>query len=156
MTRRGRLRAILLLVGLGSVGALAALGAAPRQRPAVAQGPAGRPNGGWTIPPEAKAETNPLEVDAVVLAAGRALFKSKCQRCHGPAGKGDGPDADPDHQTDMDLTRPDRADANPDGVVFYKVWNGRQRPKMPAFKSEMTREEVWTVVSYVQTLRGKP
>jgi len=124
-------------------------------RAAVAgQSPAARP-GGWTIPPEAKTDANPLKVDATVLAAGRAIFTSKCQRCHGPEGRGDGPDADPEHQADMDLTRPDRAEANPDGVVFYKVWNGRQRPKMPAFKSEMTREEVWTVVSYVQTLRRK-
>jgi hypothetical protein len=55
----------------------------------------------------------------------------------------------------MDLTNPDRAVRNPDGVVFYKIWNGRQQPKMPTFKSEMTKDEVWTIVSYVQTLRKK-
>jgi mono/diheme cytochrome c family protein len=121
----------------------------------AAQAPA-PPPGGWTIPPEAKTERNPLQVDDKVLAAGKALFKSKCQRCHGPAGKGDGPDAEPEHQEDMDLTRAERASPNPDGVVFYKVWNGRKQSKMPSFKSEMTKEEVWTIVSYVQTLRPKP
>lgn len=111
--------------------------------------------GGWTIPPEAKTETSPLPVTDKVVASGRSMFRSKCVRCHGPGGKGDGPDADPERAQDMDLTNPDRAASNPDGVVFYKIWNGRQQPKMPAFKSEMTREDAWTIVSYVQTLRQK-
>jgi mono/diheme cytochrome c family protein len=55
----------------------------------------------------------------------------------------------------MDLTNPDGAARNPDGVVFHKIWNGRQQPKMPAFESEMTKDDVWTIVSYVQTLRKK-
>ncbi len=116
---------------------------------------AGQRAGGWTIPPEAKTEVSPLQVTDKVVASGRAMFKSKCTRCHGPEGKGDGPDADPDYAQDMDLTNPERAVPNPDGVVFYKVWNGRQQPKMPSFKTEMTKDEVWTIVSFVQTLRKK-
>ena len=65
----------------------------------------------------------------------------------------DGPDADPDNEQDMDLTNPKRAARNPDGVVFYKVWNGRQKPKMPAFKDKLTKDQVWHIVSFVQTLR---
>ena len=45
------------------------------------------------------------------------------------------------------------ASRNPDGVMFYKVWNGRKNPKMPAFKSEMTRDDIWTVIQYAKTLR---
>jgi mono/diheme cytochrome c family protein len=108
---------------------------------------------GWTIPPEAETTKNPLTVDAKVLAAGKAVFKDKCQKCHGPAGKGDGPDADPDAQEDMDLTNPKRAARNTDGVVFFKVWNGRKKPKMPAQKDELTKDQIWAVVSYVQSLR---
>ena len=78
-----------------------------------------------------------------LLAAGKAIFKEKCQKCHGPGGKGDGPDADPDAQEDMDLTNPKRAARNTDGVVFYKVWNGRKKPKMPAQKDELTKEQIW-------------
>jgi mono/diheme cytochrome c family protein len=55
----------------------------------------------------------------------------------------------------MDLTNPKRAERNSDGVVFYKVWNGRRKPKMTAFKEELTEEQVWSVVAYVQTLRKK-
>ena len=97
----------------------------------------------------------PSQADAKVLATGKSVFKDKCTKCHGPGGLGDGPDADPDHREDMDLTNPKRADRNTDGVVFYKVWNGRRRPKMPAFKEELTEQQVWSVVAYVQTLRKK-
>ena len=83
------------------------------------------------------------------------MFKDKCTKCHGAAGLGDGPDADPEHREDMDLTNPKRADRNADGVVFYKVANGRRRPKMPAFKEELNEQQIWSVVAYVQTLRKK-
>ena len=53
----------------------------------------------------------------------------------------------------MDLTRADRAAKNPEGVMFFKAWNGRKKPKMPAFKDELTKEQVWAVVAYAQTLR---
>jgi len=112
--------------------------------------------GGWTLPPNAADEKNPVAGDAKAIEAGKQLFGKNCKRCHGPLGKGDGEDADPDNAEDMDLTRADRAARNPDGVVFYKVWNGRAKPKMPSFKDEgLTKDQVWQIVSYVQTLRPK-
>ena len=107
----------------------------------------------WTLGPDAETKKNPLTPDEKTLAAGRALYKDKCSRCHGPGGLGDGPDGDP--ELEMNLTDPKRAARNPDGVVFYKVSNGRGRPKMPAFKDELSEEQIWTIVTYVQTLRKK-
>lgn len=112
-------------------------------------------NSGWTLPADAESKKNPLTVDAKVIAAGQTVFKNSCRRCHGPAGLGDGPDADPDAREKMDLTNPKAADRNSDGVIFYKVMNGRRRPKMPAFNEELTEEQIWSVVAYVQTLRKK-
>jgi len=89
------------------------------------------------------------------MEAGKTLFKKQCERCHGPGGKGDGPDADPDLQEDMDLTNAKRAARNPDGVVFFKMWNGRTKPKMPAVKDDLTKDQAWQIVSFVQTLRAK-
>ena len=110
---------------------------------------------GWTLPPDAAETKNPLTVDDKVLATGKKVFTDKCQKCHGPKGLGDGPDADPDHAEEMNLTNPKRADRNPDGVVFYKVMNGRRSPKMPAFKDELSKEQIWSVVAYAQSLRKK-
>jgi mono/diheme cytochrome c family protein len=132
--------------------AVAAAAIAAKQ-PAQGQPAAGASKGGWTLPPDADTTKNPLTVDAKLLATGKAIFKDKCQKCHGATGKGDGPDADPDAQEDMDLTRASRAAKNPDGVVFYKAWNGRKKPKMPAFKDDLSKEQIWSVVAYVQTLR---
>jgi mono/diheme cytochrome c family protein len=114
-----------------------------------------RSKGGWTLPPNADDEKNPLAGDAKAVAAGKELYLKTCKRCHGPGGKGDGPDADPDSMQDMDLTQPKRAARNPDGVVFYKIYNGRAKPKMPAQKNDLTKDQIWQIVSYVQTLREK-
>lgn len=120
---------------------------------AADQAPAAQANAGWDLPPNADDEKSPKPVTPVVLNAGQSLFKKNCERCHGPEGKGDGPDADPDHMDDMDLTNPRRAERNSDGIVFYKIWNGRKKPKMPALKDELTKDQVWSIVAYAQTLR---
>jgi mono/diheme cytochrome c family protein len=107
---------------------------------------------GWQIPEGAAGERNPVPVDSASLARGRRLYGSKCQRCHGVDGRGSGPDADPDHAP-SDLTDARRASRNPDGVMFYKIWNGRAKPKMPAMKADISANDVWAVIVYVQTLR---
>ena len=109
---------------------------------------------GWTLGDDVATKKNPLATDAKTIASGKAIFKDKCQGCHGPGGLGDGPDADPD-ASDMDLTNPKRAARNDDGTVYYKVLNGRKKPKMPAFKEELSEQQIWTVVTYVQSLRKK-
>jgi mono/diheme cytochrome c family protein len=136
--------AVVFVFSLMTISALAARqGAQPPAKSAT----------GWTLPPDAETTKNPLTVDAKLLATGKSIFKEKCQKCHGASGKGDGPDADPDAQEDMDLTRADRAAKNPDGVMFYKVFNGRKKPKMPAQKDELTKDQIWSVVAYAKTLR---
>jgi mono/diheme cytochrome c family protein len=152
MMGRGLRGFVFVAVGLGmSVAFVAAQGG-----PAPAQGPqSGAPRNGWNVPATAAGEKSPLTVNEGVVAAGKKLFGSKCQRCHGPEGKGNGQDADPTYQQEMNLTVAARAARNPDGVVFYKIWNGRSSPKMPAFSQELTKEQVWAIVAYVQTLRAK-
>ena len=115
---------------------------------------AGR-GGGWTIPEGGADEKSPLKVTDAVIAAGKKLFAGKCQHCHGAEAKGDGPDAEKAHMNDMNLTVATRAARNTDGVVFYKIWNGRSAPKMPRFSEELSKEQTWAIVAYVQTLRAK-
>jgi mono/diheme cytochrome c family protein len=153
MMGRGVRVLLFVAVGLGmSVGFVAGQGAQP-----PAQGRQnGAPRNGWNVPPTAAEEKNPLTVNDAVIAAGKKLYGNKCQRCHGAEGKGNGQDAEPKYQQDMNLTVAARAARNPDGVVFYKIWNGRTSPKMPRFSEELTKEQVWAIVTYVQTLRAKP
>ena len=107
----------------------------------------------WKIPPAAKTEKSPLKPTSDVLKKGKGTFSSRCQKCHGLQGKGDGPDADSKNKP-ADLTA-SKADVNPDGVLYYKVANG-QPPKMPAFKGLMSRDEIWTVIEYVKSIRQSP
>jgi mono/diheme cytochrome c family protein len=107
---------------------------------------------GWQIGEDAIDLQNPVALTPSVASRGAELYRAKCQRCHGRSGRGNGPDADIDHPP-RDLTDGRRASRNPDGVLFYKIWNGRRNPRMPAFKTDITRDEVWAVVHYIKTLR---
>jgi mono/diheme cytochrome c family protein len=112
---------------------------------------------GWTIPPNAKTEKSPFAGSADAVKKGKAVFFSRCQRCHGPEGRGNGSEADP-KAPPANLTRIN-VDQNPDGVLFYKVWNGHQphgdsKGSMPAFKVQLVKEDIWRVIEYVKTLRN--
>jgi mono/diheme cytochrome c family protein len=140
------------LAGAATVIAFAAVLSARVLSAGTRQTPEGNPDS-WQIPPNAAAEKNPVEASPAVLKKGLQLYNAKCERCHGSEGKGDGPDADPDAPPE-DLTNPARASRNPDGVMFYKIWNGRKNPKMPAFKTDLSKNDVWTVINFVKTLRS--
>ena len=106
---------------------------------------------GWTIPDGGKDEKSPVAASAGTLKKGKSLFGSNCQKCHGPLGKGDGPDSDKARPA-ADLTDEFRFDINPDGVLYYKIMNGHP-PEMPAFKSSLSKDDAWTLVEYVKSLR---
>ena len=106
---------------------------------------------GWTIPAGGKEEQSPLKATADVVKKGQSVFQANCQKCHGPLGKGDGPDSDPKSPA-ADLTDDFRTELNPDGILYYKVSNGHP-PDMPAFKSKLSKDQIWTVVAYIKTLR---
>ena len=104
---------------------------------------------GWTIPDGGKDEKSPVKNAAEAANKGKSLFATHCAKCHGPQGKGDGPDSD--HAAD--LTDEYRTELNPEGVLFYKVWNGHGTD-MPAFKSQLTKDETWALVEYLKVLRA--
>ena len=141
-------RAVLVIAVVMFSGALAAVLASQQDPPA-----GGRSGRGWEIPAGAAKEPNPLPASPEVLEKGKKLYTKQCEKCHGASGKGDGPDADPDEPPE-DLTDSARAARNPDGVMFYKIWNGRKSPKMIGVKTEgWSKEDVWTVIHYAKSLR---
>ena len=110
---------------------------------------------GWLIPAGGKDEKSPVASVPDAVTRGKAVYIANCARCHGPEGKGNGPDSD--HAAD--LTDELRFDINTDGVLFYKIWNGHaiqlrtQVDDMPPFDGKLSRDQVWTVVEYVKSLR---
>lgn len=110
---------------------------------------------GWLIPPGGRDEKSPLTSSPAVVKRGQALFTAHCARCHGPEGRGNGPDSD----YAADLTDNLRADLNTKGVLFYKIWNGHaiqlrvQVDDMPAFRDTLTSDEVWSIVEHLKVIR---
>ena len=138
-TDRQRISAIVLTVSVGLMADVSA------QYP------------GFLIPAGGKTEKSPVTSAEAPAAAlrGKALFLANCARCHGPEGKGNGPDSD--HAAD--LTDELRIDLNTEGVLFYKVWNGHaiqlrtQVEDMPPFEGKLTRAQVWDIVEHLKVLR---
>jgi mono/diheme cytochrome c family protein len=110
---------------------------------------------GWSIPPGGPNEKSPLSAEPRTIARGKALYAANCARCHGPEGKGSGPDS----AYAADLTDELRVELNTEGVLFYKIWNGRlsygkgPRQDMPPFEGKLGKDQVWTLVEYLKTLR---
>lgn len=135
----------------GWIGAVALVAALP-VHPAV-RGDALGQGADWTVPANAVDLKSPVTPTPEVLKRGVSIYESRCRPCHGPDGKGNGPLSDPAHPA-ADLTAGTKADLLPDGVLFYRIWNGK-RP-MPAFKSELSQDDVWTVIEHIKTLKGEP
>lgn len=140
MVRYSQRFGIVLLVLAGTIGLGTALSAQ---------------DDGWKIPPTAATETNPLAGAADAAVKGQSIYQKSCQRCHGADGKGSGPQSDPKAPA-ADLTAMS-LDSNTDGVLFYKVWNGHEptaarKGRMPAFRSQMVKDDAWRVVEFMKTL----
>lgn len=110
---------------------------------------------GWDVTAANRDERSPLASVPGAAARGKTIFAANCTRCHGPEGKGNGPDSD--HAAD--LTDELRVSLNTEGVLFYKVLNGHAIQlrtaveDMPAFRDKLSRDEVWAVVEYLKILR---
>ena len=88
---------------------------------------------------------NPFEGKADAAEAGHALFgKMNCAGCHGyDLTGGMGPD----------LTDNNWLYGGKPGEIYHSIAEGTSRG-MPAWKGKMTPEEIWQVVSYIQSKRG--
>ena len=120
---------------------------------ATAREPQG--SGGWTLPADAATQKSPVPATPAAIAAGKKSLRATASAVTDSRARATGRTAIRENQSDMDLTVASRAARNPDGVVFNKLWNGRSSPKMPAMNSELTKEQAWALVAYVQTLRAK-
>jgi mono/diheme cytochrome c family protein len=101
----------------------------------------------------AKQDKNPIRLTAEnsedILDRGKKLYESKCQHCHGEEGNGKGSMVEsgayagvPDYKNLMELG---------DGQVFYSIYYGKGA--MGAHSMMLNKEEIWTLVHYVNQFR---
>ena len=102
-----------------------------------------------SVPEQARAMTNPLAADRAEIAAGRDLFRQKCETCHGYDGDG---------RTEIGAgvyprppaLRAMNIQALSDGEMFYHIRNGIRNTAMPAWS--MPDRSIWQLVGYLRDL----
>ena len=93
---------------------------------------------------------NPILFSDAVLTEGGAIYGKFCVHCHGDAGKGDGkvglklPGAPPAYDGPLKNLS--------EGKMFYTITNGKGL--MGSHASQLSVEERWKVIYYVQKLQG--
>lgn len=101
----------------------------------------------------AKADKNPIRLTPenidMIMDEGERIYESKCQHCHGEEGDGQGQMminktfvGVPDYKNLQDLG---------DGQVFYSIYYGKGA--MGAHSMLLDKEEIWTLVHYVNQFR---
>ena len=106
-------------------------------------------------------EERPFERSLASIAAGRKIYIDQdCVKCHGDGGKGDGNQAD-ELKDDWDdpikpanLTLPHFRNGKRDQDIYRVFTSALNGTPMPAF-DEISEEERWQLVDYVQSLEVK-
>ncbi len=94
---------------------------------------------------------SPIKSDsAPARARGKALFEVFCTPCHGRAGQGDGPVALRGFPPPASL-RAEKATKMRAGQIFHIITYGQGN--MPAYASQITREDRWRVILFLRTLQ---
>jgi hypothetical protein len=97
---------------------------------------------------DASSLSNPVAGTPEALQRARDLTRVNCAACHGADGHGQGPVAayfSPVRPVDF---RSDRVRNRSDGQLFWIVANGVGN--MPAFRSLLSEQELWTVVLFIR------
>jgi mono/diheme cytochrome c family protein len=93
---------------------------------------------------------NPIPADAASMARGQEIYAQYCAICHGLQGRGDGPLARTLVPRPADL-RIHMAEGHTDAQLFDWISNGVPDTPMPGFAAELSVEDRWHVINYLQT-----
>lgn len=99
----------------------------------------------WVVPEERRGRLSTFPFTDDTRKEGERLYRINCQSCHGDPGKNNYIALQPspgDPATE-------KIQKNSDGEIFHKVSVGRGQ--MPSFRSVLTTEEIWKVVSYIRS-----
>lgn len=102
----------------------------------------------WVVPADKKGKLSTFPFDDATRKAGEKLYMVNCMSCHGTPTKGNylklvPPPGDP---------ATDKIQHNSDGELFYKISSGRGQ--MPSFKSVLTTNELWNLISYLRSFNS--
>jgi putative copper resistance protein D len=90
--------------------------------------------------------TSPTDYSAQSIAVGADLYAQRCAGCHGPRGRGDGPDAKNLQPPPPDLTA-FKVHAQPDGNLYW--WITRGIGAMPPFAADPGDISPWNLINFI-------
>lgn len=93
---------------------------------------------------------NPLDSTEAVLADGKVLYERFCQHCHGETGQGDGTVGKV--YKGVPAYNKGRVKLDKAGHIFHTITFGRNR--MWSHASQISVQDRWKIVYYVQTLQN--
>lgn len=105
-------------------------------------------NAHWMSPEKESARANPIKRDNNSIARGSSLYNKYCASCHGAKARGNGPAGKALNPKPSDLKQ--MSGNHPDGDFAWKIANGRSA--MPAWKNILSRNQIWDLVNYIQSL----
>jgi len=101
-----------------------------------------------SVSEKAKERPNPVATDPAEIAAGRDLFRQKCEICHAYDGSGKTQIGAGEYPRPPSL-RVAVASIS-DGEMFYHIRNGIRNTGMPAW--DMPDRQIWQLVAYIRSL----
>jgi mono/diheme cytochrome c family protein len=102
---------------------------------------------------------NPLAGDPAAILAGKGIYEEFCSDCHGENAEGDiGPSLVDDVflYVEGDLADDDYYELINNGTEEGNVEEGRaMKGGMPPFREDLSRDEMWSVISYIRSLKKR-
>lgn len=94
----------------------------------------------------------PLKSGATAIAEGRSLYQSHCARCHGADGLGDGDTGRALSPSPAVLAYMITQPISVDRYLMWSISEGGKKfgSKMPAFKDQLTRDDMWEIIAYMR------
>jgi mono/diheme cytochrome c family protein len=110
---------------------------------------------GWVAPEEAKKIKNPIKATKASIQRGKEIYEKKCTLCHGNKGDGKGPASAGLNPKPTSFKGPHGHGGQiSDGEHFWKITTGRGT--MPSFEKDLTEEERWHMINYINTFSKHP
>lgn len=95
----------------------------------------------------------PIPSSPESIALGAALYAERCAACHGPEGRGDGPDAAALDPPPADLRS--HLPQHEDSEIYAFVALGIPGTAMPAFRDSMSTDDLWHLVNFLRASFGE-
>jgi putative copper resistance protein D len=92
---------------------------------------------------------NPIASTPESVAAGEAIYRQRCQVCHGASGGGNGPGAAGLNPPVSDF-RVHLLAGHSDGRFFHWISEGIPGTAMPSFKNSLSAGDRWHVINFMR------